>query len=571
MRLIALVLLCLISAVIPASDILVFIHAKDAGPQVPAGDYIHPLWILWPPASDSTGINRLMSVPSGMNWRSQELDASFETTKTFPNSKNSGSLGDRGYFEATRAYLGETPVIAVSDKSGAYSLDTLQAALTRPLQIPFAAFSGPFPPGLLVTTVDGQHAWDDVAGIVTRVGGRALIVELPGKGDTTWTRAWLKGKGWPDGIPVSSLARIPGLVPATEALDLLREPERHSWIQTDINRWGGPNRWLEFGHYTGPIFLVFVAVFAIYVAGCAVFCIVREESGRLAAILIRLLILGPAILILGGRLAATGQVSKWLSWLVLASAILTMAALGSNLVVKRLLSHPHPLLGEMLVGLVTATLVDPTWSVLGNSIGPHISRVSTEAFGVWCAYGVGSVAFIRSWRFDWKLILMAIPLSSLALATLFLWMPDVTAVLVFATASLSCCLPRGVAMFAVVPAFIGAAQGPLSHGLAYAPQGLYSTYQASQALNVAEHVAFFAKPTFIGFALLAIVVYIAGDRFFSHQIRRTLRFNRQPMALVNGMVVFAVTGIVSPLFLHASLACALGAAATILFDAIRTP
>ena len=72
MRLIALVLLCLISAVIPASDILVFIHAKDAGPQVPAGDYIHPLWILWPPASDSTGINRLMSVPSGMNWRSQE-------------------------------------------------------------------------------------------------------------------------------------------------------------------------------------------------------------------------------------------------------------------------------------------------------------------------------------------------------------------------------------------------------------------------------------------------------------------------------------------------------------------
>jgi hypothetical protein len=552
------------------ADVLVLIDAKDAGPVVPIHDYIHPYWVLWADASDPAGSNRLMSIPSGMDWKPGQDDGNFQTDDPFPRAANASSLSDRGYFQAVADNLGDASIAVVAEKKGGFAPGVLRAGLTKPLQIPWAPFKGPLPDQLLVASVSGPRAWDDLADLAHRAGGRILVVELPVGEDPKWSRMWLRGKGWPTGLPSLESVRVPGLVPAKDLFKLLRSPEAFQWTPNDTQKWGAANRWLEFGHFTGPVFLVFVAVVAIYVAGCAVYAIVREERGRVSLVLLRLLVLGPAILILGGRLTATGFASNWPVWFAAAAATLGLGAFFLNLGIGRLLPAAHSMLGEMIVGFLVLVLIDPVWSVVSGSIGPRTVGTSPEALGALCAYTTGWIAFIRSspkldlFFFGQALVLV---LVACFLGPRWLDLPY-GSIVVFGVA-----LASAMPLLCVLATLGGVATmvwfGKARYGFTYAPRDLFPTYASSKALNLADHVGFVSSSAFIGFTLFAAVVWIAGDRFFSHQVRRSLSLNRQPLALVRASLAFLVIGLASPAFLHAGMACAMAGAAVILFDTVR--
>jgi len=550
LRLTALLLLLLAFVAARASDVLVLIDPADAGPRVPTSDYMHPLWMLWPHES---GKNQLMSLPSGMDWRAQLGDDFFDETG---HALAAPSLTRRGYFQAVHQYLRYQTVAALPDRHGNYAPSTLQAALTAP-QVQLAQTQA----SLQVTTVSGPHAWDDMADIARHSGGKVMVVELPTKDGVPWSRIWLKGDGWPDGLPILPSTRIPGLIPAREALNFFADPSRVEWEPNEVYRWGGANRWLEYGHFTVPVFLVFVGVVAIYIAGCAVYCIVREERGRIALFLLRALVLGPAILILGGRFAAHTMVNGWPQWLLAGAVCTGLAAYATNLLAARYLKTAHPLFGEMWIGFCVCALVDPVWSVFSQTLGFHQVPISPEAFASLCTYAVAWIAFSRQ---DPNLDLKQVAQWAV-MAAPFVLIAPIAAVAIGAVTGLKKHLPLLTGALLLTQGILG------KHGLTYAANDLYASLKEKQAVNLADHVAFVSSPAFIGFALFVLIVWIAGDRFLTHQIRRSLTFNRQPIALAKAAAVFLPLGIVEPPYLYAALACAMAAATCTLFDAVRAP
>lgn len=570
MRLALIALLWFASLLSWGADVLVLISAKDAGPAVPVHDYIHPYWVLWPDASDPAGSNRVMSIPSGMDWKPAQDDGNFETDGPFPRPTNASSLSDRGYFQAVEANLGSDSVAVVADKKGGFAPSVLRAGLVKPLQIPWAPFKGPLPDQLLVASVSGPRAWDDLADLARRAGGRVLVVELPVGEDPKWSRMWLRGKGWPTGLPALESVRVPGLVPARDLFKLLRSPQTFQWTPNDTQKWGAANRWLEFGQNTGPVFLVFAAVVAIYIAGCAVYAILREERGRVALGMLRMLVLGPAVLVLGGRLTAIGFASNWSVWLLVAAILLELAALLLNLGLSRLLLTAHPMLGEMVAGFLVLVLVDPVWSVISGSIGPRAVGTSPEALGALCAYTAGWVSFMRATpKLDLFFVGQALVLGLIWFFLGLRWLDLPYGALVSFGVALASALPLLCVLASVAGLATMAWFGKVRCGLTYAPRDLFQSYASSRALNLADHVGFFSSSAFIGFTLFAAVVWIAGDRFFSHQVRRSLALNRQPLALVRASLGFLAIGLVCPPFLHAGMACAMAGAAVILFDTVR--
>lgn len=562
MRLVVAVLFLFLTHLANAADVLVLIDSKDAGPRVPTAAYIHPTWILWPAASDAAGTNRLMSIPTGIDWHAQPGDDLFDVDL---RPVNAASLARRGYFEATRG----KSLTPVTDRDGRVSLPTLQASLTQPNPVKPVSYGGPLPAGLLVVTVKGPRAWDDMADIARRAGGRVLVVELPQRDQPPWTRMWLKGQGWPENaLPELPSTGIPGLLPAREVVSFLKDGGG-VWLANDTYRWGGANRWLEHGHFTAPVFMVFVGVVAIYVAGLAVYCTIREERGRLAQVLLRLLILGPAILVLAGRLTSRGMITDWPMWLMGSGILLMAVAYGVNFLTARLLPQSHALLGEMIVGLITCLTVDPSWSIFGNALGAHFVTDCPEVFGSMAAYAVGCMAFLRTdRRFD---VVLVAQFVGLALALRFLalpWFPGYGAAA--GLIALGVLFPRS--LFVICPIMVaGYVYEALPNGVTYAANDLYATFAASKALNLADHVALVSSPAFIGFALFVLIVWIAGDKFLAHQVRRALAFNRQPMAFAYGTAAFAVVGLVNPTHLYAALACAMAGVVAVLFDAVRAP
>jgi hypothetical protein len=65
--------------------------------------------------------------------------------------------------------------------------------------------------------------------------------------------------------------------------------------------------------------------------------------------------------------------------------------------------------------------------------------------------------------------------------------------------------------------------------------------------------------------LIAIFV----ERFFLHELRRTLRTDRRSQALFHASFLFLATGIAQPYFLYPALMCFVGGVFALLSDTAR--
>jgi H+/Cl- antiporter ClcA len=107
------------------------------------------------------------------------------------------------------------------------------------------------------------------------------------------------------------------------------------------------------------------------------------------------------------------------------------------------------------------------------------------------------------------------------------------------------------------------------HGFVWAPGGLFQRYDQHLALNLARHMEFLTSPGFLITAFVVGVVAVFVERFFLHELRRTLRTDRRTQALFHAAFLFAAVGVFQPLLLYSALMCFVGGLLVLLSDTAR--
>jgi hypothetical protein len=344
-----------------------------------------------------------------------------------------------------------------------------------------------------------------------------------------------------------------------------------SLLKSDSAEWTegeqiSPDRWLGFGHEIAPIALLFLGVAVVYILGMAVYSVFREQNSRFAQWMIRLLVLGPAAILLSGRWVASTSIELWVPWLLASLVGLSIVARIVGLVGE------HPLWGEFLVGSAVAAFADPATSMFSHAIAIHPDKCSPEAFGALAAYASGAAFLLKSrsvQRMGWSLILgvgIALAIYNANwLLPVGAWPYGFLALILIQAWTGRWAIGAGLAVV------LGLYWSLIQPGLSYSPKGLVHRYDQIGRFNCADQVAFLLSPTFICFALVAAAVAIGANRFFGHQLRRALSFSPLPAEILYVAATFGILGAFVPIYLHAALATAIAGGVAVLFDAVRAP
>lgn len=563
------IVLLLLSGIARCTDALVLISPERAAPIVDESRYIQGEWLLWPPEDRPSGSNRLLSLLTGMDWTGTKDELVFGLRDGKYLSLAIQELGRRGYFVA-RDQVVQAPSFAVGSASGFARPAALFLAMDgRSLQVTPLTLKDRWPPGVAFAEAE---SWDEVAAIAGKAGGRVLVVEYPPQPDDRWSRYWLRGSGWGTRLPTFRDFDVPGLIPASQAGALLLHPNRFRWVENDAGNWGGANRWLTFIHHAGPLTFSVLSFLAGFLAGCTVYLISTEEHARLGGTSLKYLTLLPATVLLAG------QATRWLGppafvlALCVSFSILVLASQALGAFFKSTSPRANPMLALALVGLVATALSPPLWSLYSNVLGINPLPLSPEAVGSLFAYLVGVCAFVqRAGPIVWLgrfLVLATLlwgvllnpwwvagqwPFAALPLVALFvgegrfrLWTLPVFGLLPLADGRL------------------------LRHGVVWAPGNLYPSLTSRDSLNFARHAEFFMSFGFLVSFLVAGAMAVFVERYFFHEIRRTLLRDPRMMALFQAAAACAAMGLFQPLMLYPALFCAIGGGFLVLADAART-
>lgn len=559
----ALVLLCLLSSLLRASDALILIDPDKAEPIVAEENYLHGEWILWPPEDNPGSGNRLLSIFSGMDWTvpSNALGFGLEASGAY-RSAAFEELRAKGYL-ARRDELA-ADVRTITSKTGSVSADALLLGLSSRSPIVTPRKWTDAWPGVIVAEAT---SWDEIQAIVDRSGGKALVIEYPPHEKKRWTRFWLRGPGWSTQLPQYDPWSIPGLIPASQAGSLLLQPDEFRWNQNSVANWGGANRWLTFTNYYAPLFFAIVMAFTTFFAGCATYLISREEQARVTGLVLKYFTLFPAAVLLCGRATVALGRDGVVAWLPLSFLILVVISQLLGGFVARILPSGNRMLAIGLVGFLATALSDPLWSLYSNVLGPLPTKVSPEAFGALAGY---LIMVSGSARGTW--LSHMVPAGTLAWGVIARpwWVGSDLILLLMAIAAWFC----GQGWFRpwqLIVAFLAPlADGQiLRHGLTWAPGNLNSNASSFGALNLARHVEFLASPGFMTTAVVAGGLAVFVERFFFHRLRQVIRKDPRMESLFHGALVFGAMGLSQPPFLYAALLCFVGGSLSLLAEAAR--
>ena len=554
-----------------AADMVILVDAREAGPILHEGMYQEPTWILWPVSSGPDQANRFLSLASGVDWQApQEIPAFTVRNGVAQNSESVIShWRNRGYFEAVVKNVGGRRMCAIAPEPAAVRQRVLLSAWTK-TKISIVGKTDPFPAqSMVVAGATGANPWDEVARLVDRAGGRVLVIEVPAEAGDRWSRFWLMGEGWPEGVPKTRADGIPGLVEAHNLYRLFNDNPALEWQPPIANP---PQQWLTFGHRTAPIVLVFLAVASVYILGLAVFMVLREQASRTSMLLLRLVVIGPAAIVLAGRLTSLTDLAKWVYALPTAFVGLSFGAWALNWTARQFIEDCHPLWGEFVVGLFTLAGINPVWSMFTNVLGPHRAPINPEAFGAFVAYAVGSNYLFsdqRGTRSVWGLVAASLTLDLMILSR---WATPLNAAAIPVTVA-ALCRPilRKPLLWVVAMVAVGLLGAFYLPGLVYAPDHLVYNFRQVGKFNCAEQIAFLRAPMFISVVLISATIAFIGDKFLGHQVRRAMAFSPKPKLFFYAAMGFAIAGVFIPLYLHAALATVILGGITVLFDAVRSP
>jgi hypothetical protein len=479
-------------------------------------------------------------------------------------------LTKSGYFFARQGVV-DGRSVAVKSQTGLVSAGALLLALEarNPQVVPVSLFD-PWPKsGIAFAEVDG---WEAVAAIVAKAGGKALIIEYPPPPGRKWSRFWMRGQGWGSQLPTWPDWSVPGLIPASQLGNLLRNPTKFKWVPNETGNWGGAGKWLEYIAASGPLTITVFGFLIAFFAGCAVYLISIEERARFAGIAVKYLALTPAAILVAGRI--TGLVGISYSSVALLAAwaglVLGTQILGALLGIA--FPRTHPMLGIAILGFAATAASNPMWSAYSNVLGQNVLPVSPEAVGAFFAYLVGVCAFSRgAGPAPWigrglALLTLIWGLTGHAwwvgnqwvLATL-----PAFALLVGEKAFRPWMLVP-IALLPLVDANV------IRHGVVWAPGNLLEHLDQRDSLNLARHAEFLVCYAFLGTLALAGGIAVFVERFFFQEIRRTLLRDSRTKSLFQAGLICAALGILQPLLLYAALTCFIGGVLVVLSDTARS-
>lgn len=549
----------------PGSNSIILIPHDAVSRAISPDAYNHDLWINWPIASNPNGSNRLLSLVTGLDWNAPSADLAF--TEESPGhfvSNNFASLNHRGISSARRAYLGETSTVVLRDPMAFTSANSLLLGFSGTRIVHSSAFNSPIPPGSLA--IYSAQTWDDAEDVARRCTGRALIVEYPPEPGEEVSAAWLQGI---KGVPVSKLTRVPGLVPAVEALSLLIRPERFQWRTSDDAE--SPQKWMAAITTAKPIVLGVVIALTALAALAALWSIAAEKGNKFTRVGLALALgLMPSILVSGNAALFTG-LRAWDALPFLAFFGLVMVFVPVHCLLRIIWPGSHPLFPLALFITAIVLTADPLRTVLSPAFAARSQPISPIATGVLIAGLTASIAFSLGGGF-WCRLIAVIPAFVLLFAGNFAhpWWSTypgtgigaILAVIAGAGAMQIYFLP----IFALWPFLIN----PWNGRLAWDVGGLLTRASDVHAINAAGHAEFLLSPAWLSLLAAVLLSVLFGTRYLRHQIRRALLAKAESRALFWAALGTSAMGLREPLFLTSALVVLIAAFLVLLFDAAGT-
>ncbi len=527
-------------AVARAASVIVFINPANAGPRIPLEIDDQPNWVQWATPAAGDGLNRLLSIPSGIDWEGAERNFAFRPT--LPHYWRSRGLADlqrRGYAVALSKRLGEKRIIALEDANGAVSTLALTVAADPRFSTveSIGSTQSLLTEGIYVTEAKN---WDDVERIARRGANRLLVVEYPPLMPGHFSHLWLRGPGWENLAVAAPTKGADGYLAATDLLPLLMaEPVR----TTVVEPWKTPRRWIAFAY--GPARVAVGVGFVIMLIGlaAATWSVVEERRVFWRQELAAISLLVPAALL------QCGWACRWLGrdlvsgWLILSLLILVLLTHG----VRRLFGN-NTLLATYAVGFVA--------SITGEVIYGPVSPVFTTGGGVSLGIAIGYLGGLagsiprESATGPWLVRLAAMAFILLPISDPFCLAGVAPSVLIGLVFTAIACGERWIPPIVLWILAIGMpfVKG-IGHGYVFSRHELYANYWDPQALNLASVIGRVSSPEWIiaGFAVIAVA--LVGFRFLRHQLRRLHQIDPRVGGLIALAGVLAITGIAMPTFL----------------------
>jgi len=512
------VLIGLFGVIAVHAQVLVLIRPDRAGPQVDIHSYLHGEWVLWPYRSGGSDLADLWTMTTGQVWAPSEGDP-------------------EGLAIAQRRWLG-----AIGTQG--QDLGSLERLRTGP--------------GTTTVTVREVQGWDEVANLARK--DRVLVLEYPPRPGQHWSRYWLYGMGWPKGLP--SPTGVRGLLPAGSVLSLVAKPTGVSWQDNDTASWGGANRWLEHINFGGPLLLFLMALVTVYASGCALYCLLIEQSGPLAALLIRFAMLGPFAMLGGTWLNLRFGIDQWAAHCLVVWVLLI--GLTSLLALTRPLNSVSPL----AIAAAVSTLVLLTTPLDWSFLSPVLSQTASRSGALTLGLGASAIVAIHAY-----LPRPQSMVASVALAFLF-------AAKIGPSFGLGSLVPIvvGLASWQMPKwtwgslSLLAAALAVVRHpgGVVFAPEGLID-YADLAKLNLAEYSRFLIGPAFASAVALALGALLLRDKFLHARIRRLWHERPTRASLYRASGLLSICAIVEPVTINAAMVALTTAVCATLHDGVEIP
>lgn len=538
---------------------LILIAPDRAGPGAFIDGTPHGTWVRWPAKASATGLNRLLSLFSHADWNLPDTLQQFARSNGISLSKHFRALEQSGYLGSKE--FGARPLFVL--REGNLPSAEIVALDSHGPEIKVIGLQDTWPASAIV--VAEVNAWDTVAQIARQAKGRVLVVEYPPLENNEWSKFYLRGSGWPLGIPQGDL-QISGLLGAAEVGDLLLTPEVFRWADDTSGNWGGAGRWLKFNRYYSPLIASGSLALAIFFVGACVYLYSRQEKALFGGVGIRIITLIPASVQFAGTLARIAGREWFGHLLALSFVLLAVASIVVGAILARVWPRMNPLYVYAWSGFAACVVSTPIWSLYSESLGVRLEPYSAIATGAMMSYLAGIIClarghFVGAWI---SRIVAAMAALSFLLSPwwepnpLFLFLP-----LLFLLVAEGGFRPWLLPILAPL-AFLDSRA--MWHGFVWAPGDLFVRFEDREKMNLVRYPEFFLSPAFMFSAFLAGVFALFTDGYFFHQVRRVWRSDFRVRRLLQCSFVYASLGILQPALLFGALMLITGGLIALLSD-----
>jgi hypothetical protein len=509
---------------------------------------------------------------TGRDWLGHPEDLEFRSIGSLSwTASNYRSLLRRGYLASLEANLkGDVPVLLANPR-GAVGREELLLGLRGRSPIVSAVSFGHLDHARGLTVYEAL-AWDDASEVARAGHGRSLVIEYPPDPGTRWTRFWRFGDGWPDEslAPVAVGLGVPGLVPMSKALDLLRTPDQFTWVPDSAETWGGANRWLDRGATGSPIVSAFLFCAAVVSLFGGLLYLGVERRNVVVRLLCQAVIVGPAADCLAGNVARLIGGADWPIQVVCSELLLLAVSFPITFLGRRRNPDLTGLFGPCLVGGIVLTASQPLWSDLSDVFRLPVTRVPPEMVGAWIGYLTASFALIAS------LDRRGVWFGRIATVALLLWssfwepwwVNGVTSYALLPIVPMVAAEGALSVPFLIYCALVPTSLAGLQKGIAWAPNGLLLNGRDAGDFNAFGWVRFLASPMFLASCVLGLFSMVEASGFAAHKLRTVMRSNPKISATLHASSALFAIGVFNPEMLFGALTLAIGGLLLLVYESL---